>query len=604
MKSLTLLWRKMADDLAIRCLTSAALDYNKLESRTEHEGISFLTITLPSFGKDFESCLESGSVDSTKFAGFQRRGGLPLFLGGFLSQVFCPSSGVLLDEPCIDSIFAVRQLCGVFAKILLPCSDSRIEDAMQEFVECEKEIGAPGDLDLLRNASRVLFAPVLSHVDSLVYNELLVPKHGPGATADKLSGNGKFDQKEWPTRLESVFPFGEYAIPNWRYNNRLDDVDFLEPGQERPVKVTPVPKTLKKPRLIAIEPTCMQYMQQAISLELVKSLESFIVPDGTKNLAVGMIGFTHQDPNRIMACQGSKDKSFGTIDLSEASDRVLNEHVVSLLADFPWLSRGVQASRSTKARVPLRAGEIIVDLKKFASMGSALCFPMEAMVFLAVAFIGIAKAKNSPLDRKLVRSMRGKVRVYGDDIIVPADCVISVLRELKAYGFKPNMNKTFWNGKFRESCGGDYYDGVDVSIARVRRVLPVGRSDAQEVVSLASFRNLCYERGLWGTCKWIDARLGHLLGAWPIVESTSPGLGRISYSFGYEAEKVHPDYHAPRVKAYTVVSRPPRSPVSGEGALLKCLLKQGSEPFADAKHLERQGRPWNVDIKSRWVSPF
>ncbi len=631
MKSLTLLWLCMADDLAMRCLTSAALDFKKLESRVEAEGLSFLTITLPSFGKDFERCLEGGSVDSTAFAGFQRRGGLPLFLGGFLSRIFNTSSGDLLDEPCLDSIFAIRQLAGVFKKILLPCSDARVEGAFREFIKCEQEIGMTGDLEALRHASLVLFAPVLSLADRAVYEGSLIPKHGPGATADKLKGNQKFDQTEWPERLEAVFPFGDYAVANRRYYYHHDSMDLLEPGndrsiipavsdfeqggkrsravflaseEERSVQITPVPKTLKTPRLIAIEPTCMQYMQQAISLELVKSLESSVLRNGDPNLACGFVGFTDQMPNRQMAMQGSKSQTFATIDLHEASDRVLTEHVDSLLSNFPHLRAGVMATRSTKALVPLKTGDVTVRLKKFASMGSALTFPMEAMVFLAVAFIGIAKAQNQPLTRNFVKKYRGQVRVYGDDIIVPTDCVSSVLHELEAYGFRPNMNKTFWNGKFRESCGGDYYDGVDVSIARLGRVIPSSRTDASEVISLVAFRNLSYERGLWKTAGWCDNLLKKILGHFPIVEPTSSGLGRLSYAFPYEEERTHSDYHSPRVKAWKVISRPPPSGVSGEGALLKFLLKQGSEPFADANHLERQGRPLVVDIKPRWVQPF
>jgi hypothetical protein len=98
MKSMTDLWRELADELASWCHTSATNDYKKLVSRVEKEGISFLTITLPSFGKDFEHGLDVGFLDSSAFPGFRKQGGLPLFLGGFLSRIFDPSSGVLLAE--------------------------------------------------------------------------------------------------------------------------------------------------------------------------------------------------------------------------------------------------------------------------------------------------------------------------------------------------------------------------------------------------------------------------------------------------------------------------------------------------------------------------
>jgi len=79
MKSLTLLWKVMLRDLGIRCCTSTDRDIKTFADRYEHEGLSFLTITLPRFGKDFQKSLDLGKVDSSLFAGFRRSGGLPYF---------------------------------------------------------------------------------------------------------------------------------------------------------------------------------------------------------------------------------------------------------------------------------------------------------------------------------------------------------------------------------------------------------------------------------------------------------------------------------------------------------------------------------------------
>jgi hypothetical protein len=51
MKSLISLWSCTANELAVRCCTSATLDIKTVERRTEHEGLSFLAITLADFGK-------------------------------------------------------------------------------------------------------------------------------------------------------------------------------------------------------------------------------------------------------------------------------------------------------------------------------------------------------------------------------------------------------------------------------------------------------------------------------------------------------------------------------------------------------------------------
>jgi hypothetical protein len=600
MKSLNKLWNMVLLDMGTMCHVSTIRDVKTVAERLEHEGVSFITITLTNFAKDFEKSLAREFVDRDLFAGFGWRGGLPRFLGGFLDLVFDRSTGRLLDVPSTDAIYAVRQLTLLFGKIALECTIPRQRKALAKYIECEKDVRISdrnmdeGLLEDFRRMSLILFGDVLASVDRKVFDNELVPKHGPGATADKLRGNAKFDQTEWTERLENILPFGEHAIPNWRYNYRLDSANILEPGAERPVRVVLVPKTLKTPRIIAIEPACMQYMQQAISEQLVIDLER-------DSLVSPMIGFSDQEPNRYLAERGSKDGSLATIDLSEASDRVSNQHVRLLLRHFPHLSEAVDATRSRKAEVP---GYGVIRLAKFASMGSALCFPMEAMVFLTVVFLGIQKAQRRQLTRKDVQSYSGSVRVYGDDIVVPTDCMESVVLALESFGLKVNEDKSFGTGRFRESCGREYYDGADVSIVRVRHVLPSRRRDEVEVIAAVSLRNRFYEAGCWNAAFWLDSEIGPLLGGrYPRVSQDSPVLGRVSY-LGYETQRVSPKTHVPQVKGWCVYSKPPASKVSGEGALLKWFLKRGDEPFVDRDHLTRYGRPDAVRTKLRWAMPF
>jgi hypothetical protein len=622
------LWREAANEMAAWCSTSTTLDYKKLEARVEAEGMSFLTITLPRFSKDFENCLDLGTVESYSFAGFKRKGGLPLFLRGFLTRIFDPQSGSILDDPCIDSIFAIRQLTMLFGKILLPCSDARVEAAMQQYIKCEDEIAKsdesidPERLLAFASMSDLLFGELCSILNKDLYDGLNNPvvskffgKHGPGATADGLLGNQKYNLKQWSHRLEAVFPFGDYATPSVRYHYRYDDVQLVEPEDEQPVKVVPVPKTLKAPRIIAIEPSFVQFMQQSLSQPLCELLDSNLIAiDPIYGSREGkmvdclnsFIGIADQNPNREMAREGSMFRNLATLDLSEASDRVSNQHVKLLFGRYSLLSEAVQATRSLKADVPVDGGKSVqtLTLNKFASMGSALCFPVEAMVFLTIVFLAIQRAKKRPLTRGNVRSFLGLVRVYGDDIIVPVDYVRQVILELEAFGLKVNMDKSFWNGKFRESCGGDYYGGEDVTPVRVRRMFPTSLADVHEVISVVALRNLFYSKGLWMTAAHLDDKvINRLLPVFPIVEETSPALGRLSV-LPYREERHDSKLHRPLVKACVSVSRPPSSQLDGIGALLKFFLKQGEEPFADEKHLERLGRPRSVYIKTRWTTPY
>jgi hypothetical protein len=62
MKSLTSLWSITAHEMAVRCCTSATQDINTVLRRVEHEGLSFLAITLADFGKATQKWLDQGLV--------------------------------------------------------------------------------------------------------------------------------------------------------------------------------------------------------------------------------------------------------------------------------------------------------------------------------------------------------------------------------------------------------------------------------------------------------------------------------------------------------------------------------------------------------------
>ena len=599
MKSHIVLLRRAIQEMGSWCCTSTELDWKTIELRIEDEGFSFLTITLPSFGKDFQKSLDLGYVDSNLFLSFKKRSCLPAFLQGFTSLVFNPSTGRLLDEPSIVAIRSVLQISYLFSKVEIPCSDTRNLAAIAKYIETDQEVKRadalrdPVLLDKFIQASYRLWDPIYSAIDKSIYNGDVVPKHGPGATADKLRGNAKFTQFEWTQRMEEVFPFGENLIPSWRYfNSNSDRVSLLEPGAERPVRVITVPKTLKTPRIIAIEPTCMQYMQQGIWEQFLTNIEK----DDFFSI---IVGFADQSLNRDMAKQGSRDGSLATLDLSEASDRVSNQLVRALFSKYHWLAKGVDATRSRKADVP---GHGVIRLAKFASMGSALCFPVEAMVFTTIVFMAIAEDRSLPVNRELVKEYVGKVRIYGDDIIAPVEHVHSVISLLQAFGLVVNENKSFWTGKFRESCGGEYYDGVDVSYVKCRRLFPHSRKHVSELVSLVSMRNQLYKAGFRDTCDFLDNYIERFI-PFPVVRETSPALGRHDL-LDITVDKTCPNLQRPLVRAYRVVSTLPDSVLENEHALLKWFLKRGVKPFADRDHLRRAGRPDAVNIKLGWIPAY
>lgn len=600
------------------CGIDTTHDIKTIESRVEHEGESFLTITLPTFFKDLQRALDRGYIASDLFRSFKRnKSELPEFLGDFLRLVFDEGDGRILNEcdrsESIDAIRCMFQISGLLKKVELECSPKRVDAAYARFIE--------NDAAVLRHRENVtremrdkfvtmgyhLFGDVFQQVDREVYKQELQPVHGPGATADKLKGNQKFDPKKqtWPARLEHVFPQGRYGFNSWsNYLGEVVDSGVAVPGTEIPVRVIDVPKTLSTPRMIAIEPTVMQYAQQSLSYSFERAINQSKIGR--------VMSWSSQVPNQDMAAIGSDPHSryrdegaFATLDLSDASDLVDSLLVADLFRGYSDLREAVMAMRSTHADV---RGKII-PLAKYASMGSALCFPIESMVFTIIAFLGIHEVYPTLRPWELLSNFKGKVRVYGDDIIVPVRAARSVVQTLEAYGLRVNSTKSFWTGMYRESCGKEYFAGSDVTIAKVKRVLPDVRKpiagQEESIVSTVALRNNLYWRGYFDTARWLDNILGRVLkGHYPKVLSTSSILGRVESLVEFDVDGYNPNTQDPLVKGYRVINRTPSSKLGDYGALVKTLGKRSEMPIFDPKHLQQAGRPRALRIKLGSARPF
>lgn len=599
MKSLKTLVKSLILEIGAECCTDVTRDLIELDRRCEHEGEGFLTLALPAFCGAFERSLDAGEIATGSFRGFSatvwpKR---PKFLGGLLSLVFS-DCGVVLPEPSIAAIQGVRQICLVVQKIFEVCSDARVEKALTAYQEVENDLEsheyAACDRVLLGELSRTacrVFGQQLADIDAACRDDQLVPSHGPGATADRLLGNRKFDSAYWPRRLEKEFSFFDYAVCGFSHHRAMRRVEFVDPGAERPVRVIAVPKTAAKARIIAAEPANMQYMQQGLLREFARRFRG----------GAPFVALDNQERNRSSCLRSSADRRLATLDLSEASDRLAVPVVEAVFKRFPHLLRALLATRSQQAELP---NGTIIPLKKFASMGSATCFPVQSICFAVIALNAVARRSTTPQWRAFYKDAPRNVTVFGDDIIVPVDHVHHVIADLTALGLKVNPSKSFWTGKFRESCGEEAYDGQSVSIARLRRRLPLSRRDSSGVLGLVAFRNQLYQLGYWSTVALVDRWLKETSVPMPIVEATSPVVGRISVAFGHEVHRYHPHYQSPLVKGLLVRTTIPKSDCSDYGKLLKCLLPARHEPYADRQHLVRSGRADRVATRVGWASPY
>lgn len=164
---------------------------------------------------------------------------------------------------------------------------------------------------------------------------------------------------------------------------------------------------------------------------------------------------SQQVRNRQLAQKGSITDAFATIDLSSASDLISTRLMELLLPKsvFNILSM----VRSPNVVVP-RLGTIPLHI--FASMGNAFTFPLQTILFAAVV-VAVYKLYDIPV-RFPNGHDNGNFGVNGDDIIVDRRAYNEVCRSLISFGLQINHDKSFGDGPFRESCGGDYLSGVQV----------------------------------------------------------------------------------------------------------------------------------------------
>lgn len=601
MKRLTRLWSVLAEELGEQLDVDVKRDCVTVASRVDSEGFSFLAITLPSFASDFEQSLEFGSIQPSHFRAFRKVGVAPAFLRGFTALVFDLKTGLIRSDVSANAVGAVRQLCLLFKKMNEPAPPERERAALDRYLDCDVEVGEAwrnvvvNHSDSLAHLQRVftdLFWRMLRDLGNEVDSYALVPRHGPGATADRKFGNGKWIMDRWTERLEAsnLVPFGHYCVSRpGLMASLMPQLD--EPGEELPVKVVTVPKTRTAPRIIAEEPTHMMYVQQALFHSLKKGFSN-------SRVLGPLMDLSDQNPNKEMARAGSIDGSLATLDLSEASDRVsyrLVEYLIRPISLSAW--EAIDAARSTHANVD----GTVHRLQKFASMGSALCFPIEEMIFLSIVIAAIQSETDGWRHGIDYSRYHGIVRVYGDDIIVPVAHASVVSSWLATFGLRVNEGKSFSRGNFRESCGGDYFEGVNVTPVRVRRRMPKSRQDVNELVSIVQTARQFHQVGLWKTYEWLILEAERLLGPLPVVPDSSAGLGRRSFVQGVNpSRRWNPKLCDYQVYTWRIRAQSPFSLLDGESALLKCFLGNFSDP-RDVEHLIRSGRPRDVKLIRAWV---
>lgn len=228
-----------------------------------------------------------------------------------------------------------------------------------------------------------------------------------------------------------------YVIPQlvasstWRSLNP----ELLSPEMVKGNELFTVPKNTQIDRVAAKEPDLNMWAQKRLGDLIRGHLRS-----------VG-IDLNDQSRNQRLAKKGSQDGSLATLDLSSASDSV-SAALVGRLLPPGWFVE-LNALRSEYTRID----DIWHENQMFSSMGNGFTFELESLLFYS-----IARAVCT------ITRVKGRVSVYGDDIIVPSDVSRLLSQVLGFCGFTVNPKKSHFlrEDLFRESCGAHWYAGYDV----------------------------------------------------------------------------------------------------------------------------------------------
>lgn len=198
-------------------------------------------------------------------------------------------------------------------------------------------------------------------------------------------------------------------------------------------------------RVIITEPVLNMFFQRGVSAIIEQRLADY-----------GLLMGVQPDLNVELARLGSIQQTFSTLDSVSASNSI----TLSLCEEF--VPAGplsfLKGCRNPSAVTP--NGEQL-SLHMLSSMGNGFTSTFQTAFFMCCVFAAFDMA-----EARRYRTIGGTEKnwgVFGDDVIVPSGTVTRyTIRILELLGFTVNKQKSFTEGPFRESCGGDYLLGANV----------------------------------------------------------------------------------------------------------------------------------------------
>lgn len=578
-------------------------DIITLEKRFKHEGYGFLSIALPSLGLALQQGLSKGWFSCPLGFKTTKRGTLPLLFVGLFSEVFDPITGLLREEVCPSKLKSLYQVLFLFKKIQLSeeSNDKLHSKAVEGFFS--NDIIAKGCIfpDREKYRLEVLSRFLMPKLRLNNFDNVLC-RHGPGAVKERLKANQK-----WSAVTDAIFQ-GSFSSELLGYDSFAlgFDSDLSSESNGIPIlpkslqsfdyrassssaKLISVPKSSTSNRTITVEPVLNQFVQQGLNTILREEILSC-------DILKQCLALSDQSKNQHLALEGSLNCKWSTIDLKSASDLMSLQLVTSVFGSFPDFYQRMIGCRTPN----VNNGLSVVSLGKFAGMGNALTFPVQSVVFAAIAITAILDQLSCQITKRNAMRAARHIRVYGDDIIVATRYATSVVNWIQSFGLIVNDRKSFLVGNFKESCGVDAFRGVDITPIYVKPRPDSTSTEASDIASLVSLSNQFWMGGYYSASTVIknevEERLGYAL---PLVSRYSSSLGWHSRLDASHATRWCDKLHKWLVRAPVIKSILRSDKLDGWPALMKFFhVPLIGRPL---KHLLQTPVRFKLRIVQRWV---
>lgn len=317
----------------------------------------------------------------------------------------------------------------------------------------------------IRRPSYSLIMKVREYVTDMVGDEPLVPLEtfdgvlSKGSAVSYLVGKDGVGQKSVRLRsdkLDALYDFdprwchkdeGYFVIRRQAFKAGFRDSILKSENDGSPMIA--VPKSMKERRLIKPEPVHRAFYASKVR----RLLEAQLIYTG----GYEYLPWDDQMVNQTLARLGAAQMGYSTIDASAASDCQSRELTFMLVPEWlrPYLYNSI-------------TDYVVVDgqrvrVRCFSTSGNQLTWFMLGVIMRSIAEYGCSwytDDEGNPLH----------AYAYGDDLVVPDVAYNTVVELLELFGYVINHDKSFTASElFRESCGGDFYAGLDVTPEYWRR---------------------------------------------------------------------------------------------------------------------------------------